>query len=95
MKRHLWTMAVVAAMSAPVSARAEEQGGTKVKVIQEKDRTVYRKKTAIDFGDMAVEGELTKPEGSYVVNRRKTGFDTRVKLRADFSPELQKSADHL
>ena len=42
-----------------------------------------------------VEGDLTKPEGSYVINRRKTGFDSRIRVRADFSPELQKSVDHL
>jgi hypothetical protein len=65
------------------------------KVIQEPDRTVYRKKTVIDFSDVAVEGDLAKPEGSYVLDRRRTSFRSLVKIRDNFVPELQKSVDHL
>jgi hypothetical protein len=65
------------------------------KVVQEPDRTVYRKKTAIDFSDVAVEGELTKPEGSYVLNRKKTIFQNLIRIRDNFIPELQKSVDNL
>lgn len=68
---------------------------TKTRVVQEADKTVYRKKSVVDFSEVNVEGDLTKPEGSYVINRRKTGFDSRIRLRADFTPELQKSVDHL
>src|SRR6185436_15568535 len=68
---------------------------TTTRVIQEADKTVYRKKSVVDFSEVNVEGDLTKPEGSYVINRRKTGFDSRIRVRADFSPELQKSVDHL
>jgi hypothetical protein len=74
------------------TARADD---VKTRVIQEEDKTVYRKKSVVDFSEVNVEGELTKPEGSYVINRRKTGFDSRIKVRADFNPELQKSLDHL
>ncbi|MGQ0505317.1 MAG: hypothetical protein ACT4TC_08350 [Myxococcaceae bacterium] len=65
------------------------------KVVQEADKTVYRKKTVIDFTDVTVEGELTKPEGSYVLNRKKTRFGTLIKIRDNFAPELQKSVDNL
>lgn len=65
------------------------------KVIREADRTVYRKKTVVDFSEVNVEGDLTKPEGSYVLNRPKAGFPSRIKLRANFQPELQKSVDAL
>ncbi|MET0406633.1 MAG: hypothetical protein ABW123_29715 [Cystobacter sp.] len=86
------TVAVVMAMwTAPVLA----QGDTQVKVIQEEDRVVVRKKTTIDFTDMAVEGELTKPEGSYVLNRKKTDFQSLIRVRDNFNPELQKSVDNL
>lgn len=70
-------------------ARAEE------KVIQEPDKTIVRKKTVIDFTDVAVEGELTKPEGSYVTDRNKTRFKSLVKVRDNFLPEIQKSVDNL
>jgi len=65
------------------------------KVIQEEDRTVFRKKTVIDFTDVAVEGELTKPEGSYAISKKKTSFKSLIKVRSNFEPELQKSVDNL
>lgn len=79
----------------PAKRPATPQVTTKTRVVQEADKTVYRKKSVVDFSEVNVEGDLTKPEGSYVINRRKTGFDSRIKLRADFTPELQKSVDHL
>jgi hypothetical protein len=65
------------------------------KVVREPDKTVYKKKTVIDFNDVTLEGDLTKPEGSYILNRRATKFGSLIKLRADFNPELQKSVDNL
>lgn len=65
------------------------------KVIQEADKVVIRKRTVIDFNDVTVEGELTKPEGSYLLNRNRTRFQSLIRLRDNFNPELQKSADNL
>ena len=65
------------------------------KVVREADKTVFRKKTVIDFTDVAVEGELTKPEGSYAISKKKTTFKTLIKVRDNFNPELQKSVDNL
>jgi hypothetical protein len=87
MKRLVVAAGLFAVVSAPAFAQT--------KVIQEADRTVFRKKTVIDFTDVAVEGELTKPEGSYVLNRKKTRFNTLIKVRDNFVPELQKSVDNL
>jgi hypothetical protein len=80
-------MLAVASLSVP--AYAEE------KVVQESDKTVFRKKTVIDFTDVAVEGELTKPEGTYALSRKKTQFRSLIKVRENFVPELQKSVDNL
>jgi hypothetical protein len=90
MKRVIVAAGMVAALSVPAWAQ-----GNNTKVIQESDKTIYRKKTVVDFTDVSVEGELTKPEGSYVLNRQRTGFPSRIKLRANFQPELQKSVDNL
>jgi hypothetical protein len=65
------------------------------KVIKEADKTVFRKKTTIDFTDVAIDGELTKPEGSYSVSKKKTTFKTLIKVRDNFNPELQKSVENL
>ena len=84
---------VLVALLLSLSAVAEEKPG--VKVIQEPDKVVVRKRTVIDFNDVTVEGELTKPEGSYLMNRNKTRFQSLIRLRDNFNPELQKSADNL
>jgi hypothetical protein len=65
------------------------------KIVQEPDKVIVRKRTVIDFSDVTVEGELTKPEGSYLLNRNKTRFQSLIRLRDNFNPELQKSADNL
>ncbi|NOJ95922.1 hypothetical protein HMI51_23675 [Corallococcus coralloides] len=91
MKRLLAVMVMVGVAAHALAQDSKDS----VKIIQEEDRTVYRKKTVIDFTDVAVEGELTKPEGSYVLNRKKTDFQSLIKVRENFDPELQKSADNL
>jgi hypothetical protein len=65
------------------------------KVVQEEDKTVFNKKTVIDFSDVSIEGELTKPEGSYIKNRKKTRFRNLIELRGNFRPELKRSVSAL
>ena len=62
---------------------------------QQPDKVEYKKKTIIDFSDVTIQGELTKPEGSYLLNRKKTSFRTLLKIRGDFLPELVNSIDSL
>src|SRR5580704_3651934 len=64
-------------------------------VVHEADKTVFKKKTVIDFNDVTLEGDLTKPEGSYILNRRKTRFGSLIKLRDNFNDELRRSSDNL
>ncbi|MCK8499382.1 hypothetical protein ACJ2CR_03610 [Myxococcus faecalis] len=94
MRRLAATVTMMGLLAAP-AVMAQEQSKDTVKIIQEEDRTVFRKKTVIDFTDVAVEGELTKPEGSYVLHRKKTDFQSLIKVRENFDPELQKSVDNL
>ena len=68
--------------------------GSSTAMAAPKDRVVY-KKTVIDLTGAVIEGQLTKPEGAYVVNRRVSQFSTLIKLRKNFMPELTASADHL
>ena len=82
---------LVLALGAP--ALAEQK--TTTRVVQEPDKVVVRKRTVIDFNDVTVEGELTKPEGSYLLDRNRTRFPSMIRLRDNFDPELQKSADNL
>jgi hypothetical protein len=59
------------------------------------DKVVFQKKTVIDLTGAIIEGELTKPDGSYIVNRKISRFSSLIKLRENFIPELISSADHL
>lgn len=89
MRANRWLAVGVVLLAVASPALAEE------KIIYEPDKTIVRKKTVVDFTDVAVEGELTKPEGSYVLDRNKTRFQSLVKIRDNFVPELQKSVDKL
>jgi hypothetical protein len=89
MRANRWLAVGVVLLAVASPALAEE------KIIYEPDKTIVRKKTVVDFTDVAVEGELTKPEGSYVLDRNKTRFQSLVKIRDNFVPELQKSIDKL
>ena len=89
MRAKWWWAVLGVLLTGAVPALAEE------KIIYEPDKTIVRKKTVVDFTDVAVEGELTKPEGSYVLDRNKMRFQSLVKIRDNFVPELQKSVDNL
>src|SRR5258708_6834879 len=94
-RRKVLIRTIILAASLALPALAEEAQKDAPKVVQEADKVVVRKRTVIDFNDVTVEGELTKPEGSYLMNRNKTRFQSLIRLRDNFNPELQKSADNL
>jgi hypothetical protein len=58
-------------------------------------QTVYKKTTIIDFSDVTITGELTKPEGSYLMNKKKANFNLLIRVRDNFLPEMIKSVDNL
>ncbi len=64
-------------------------------VVQEADKTIYKKKTSIDFSDVNISGELTKPEGAYVGVRKNVKFKNFIKVRQNFRPEIFASADNI
>jgi hypothetical protein len=63
--------------------------------VQEEDRISYRKKTSIDFSDVNISGELTKPEGAYVGVRKNIKFKNFIKVRANFRDKLSDSVDNI
>ncbi len=65
------------------------------KMVHEPDRVVVKKSTTVDFNDVTMEGELIRPEGDYVPGRDPTHFDSLLKRRDNFLPELEKSAEGL
>jgi hypothetical protein len=45
--------------------------------------------------DEVVEGETARGDGEALIQRKQAMFGTLIKLRADFRPELLRSADSL
>ena len=62
-----------------------------IALAQEEPKVIYKKKTEIDFEALEIEGELVKPEGALVLERKRAVFNPLIKLRQDFAPEMKES----
>ena len=62
---------------------------------EEEPKVVYKQRTEIDFEGVEIEGELVKPQGSLVLDRRHAKFNPMIRLRTDFDDEMDKSVDEV
>jgi hypothetical protein len=63
---------------------------------QEDDRkVVYKQKTEIDFEGLEVAGELVKPQGALLLDRKRANFNPLIRLRTDFNEEMAQSVDEI
>ena len=62
---------------------------------QEEPQIVYKQKTEIDFEGLEIDGELVKPQGSLLLERRGAKFNPMIKLRIDFYDEMEKSVQEI
>lgn len=60
-----------------------------------KERVIYKKRTVLDFTGDLIEGDMIKPEGSYVVSRKASRFSSLIRIRENFLPELIASPNDL
>ena len=51
------------------------------------------KKTVINFDDELVEGDVSKPELSYLLQKKQFNFGKLIKLRENFLPEMRRTAE--
>ena len=58
---------------------------------KEDPKVIYRKKTEIDFENLDIEGELVKPQGALLLERKKANFNPLIKLRQNFTSEINQS----
>jgi hypothetical protein len=61
----------------------------------EEPKVVYKAKTEIDFEGVEVQGELVRPQGSLLLERKRAQFNSMIKLRTDFDDEMDKSVDEV
>ena len=59
------------------------------------DNVQYKSKTVYDFDDDVVEGDLVRPDGEFVDSRKAAKHSSLIKIRADFIPEMLKSAEDI
>ena len=72
--------------SASAFAQDADEEGRQVK---------YKARTEIDFEGVDVSGELVKPSGSLLLDRRKATFNPLIQLRENFNPEMRESINEV
>jgi len=55
----------------------------------------YKQKTEIDFDQIDVSGQLVKPEGQLLLERKKASFNPLIRFREDFNTEMKQSIDEV
>ena len=70
------------------AAMAQDEEGADRKI-------VYKTKTEIDFEALDVAGELVKPQGALLLDRKKGSFNPLIKLRSDFNDEMDQSVNYV
>ena len=58
-------------------------------------KVIYKERTEIDFEGVEVAGELVRPQGTLILDRKKAQFNSMIKLRTDFDDEIDKSVDEV
>ena len=74
---------LVLALFFPLSADGQERG--------KNERIVYKQRTEIDFDGVDIQGELVKPQGTLLLDRRSAAFNPLIKLRENWNPEIKES----
>ena len=62
---------------------------------EESRDVVYKQRTEIDFEGVEIQGQLVKPQGALVLDRKRASFNPLIKLRTDFDDEMDKSVDEI
>jgi hypothetical protein len=62
---------------------------------KDEPKVIYKEKTEIDFESVEVQGELVKPQGSLLLERKHAKFNPMIKLRTDFDDFMDESVDEV
>ena len=62
---------------------------------EKEPKVIYKERTEIDFEGVEVAGELVRPQGSLVLERKRAKFNPMVKLRTEFDDEIDWSVDEV
>ena len=96
MKRSVFAVAVTVMGLSALPALAQNKGkGGEAAPPAAAGETGYKQKTVYDFDDDVVEGDLVRPDGEFIDTRRAAKHSSLIKIRADFIPEMLKSAEDI
>ena len=62
---------------------------------EDDQKVVYKERTEIDFEGLDVAGELVKPQGALLLDRKRASFNPLIKLRTDFNEEMKRSVNEI
>ena len=77
------TFVLILALFFPFPANAQERG--------DNERIIYKQRTEIDFEGVDIQGELVKPQGTLLLDRRAASFNPLIKLRENWNLEIKES----
>ncbi len=87
MKKHLIAiLAGALSLGVALPAMAQDEDDASVR---------YKKKTEIDFEDISVDGELKKPHGAYLLDKRQSSFNPLIKMKTEFNKEMIESVNQI
>lgn len=76
----------LALLALPALAQEDNEDGANVR---------YRARTEIDFEDVSVDGELKKPHGAYLLDKRQSSFNPLIRMQEDFNEEMKESVNQI
>ncbi len=79
------TILFIFALLFPFTAHAQDE--------EESRKVIYKQRTEIDFDSVDVNGELIKPVGALLIERKRAQFNPLIRLRDDWKDEMKKSID--
>ena len=77
------TFVLILSLLFPFPANAQERG--------DNERIIYKQRTEIDFEGVDIQGELVKPQGTLLLDRRAASFNPLIKLRENWNLEMKES----
>ena len=62
---------------------------------EKETKVVYKQKTEIDFEGLEIEGQLLKPHGAVIQDRKGAAFNPLIQLRTNFQVEMSQSVSDI
>lgn len=87
--RRVFLLSLVSGLTLSTPALAQDEEGDSSRKIQ------YKARTEIDFEGVDVSGELVKPAGALLLERKRASFNPLIKLRQDFNEEMDQSVNQI